>query len=213
MIEQDEIWVKIPNSLHFAISNKGRIKRLSYLRLHNINKTYFQTKENILTPSNNNSKKYWRMIIFYENNVKITESIHRLVAKAFIPNLNNLPQVNHIDGNKNNNCVENLEWCTNIKNMNHRYEKLKFFSNPTGEKCNFSKLKQENVFEIAEMLKLGFKVKVIAEKFKVCCTTISEIKNGRSWRHLNLFKPKEKKSEKYFNIRYVPTTQETEETL
>lgn len=48
--------------------------------------------------------------------------IHRLVAMAFIPNTNNYPQINHIDGNKRNNAATNLEWCTNAENQNHAFK-------------------------------------------------------------------------------------------
>lgn len=53
---------------------------------------------------------------------KITEKVHRLVAKAFLPNPYNLPEVNHIDGNKSNNSVSNLEWCDNSHNKYHAYK-------------------------------------------------------------------------------------------
>ena len=54
--------------------------------------------------------------------VKMSFKVHREVAKAFIPNPDNLPQVNHMDGDKNNNCVSNLEWVTNRENANHAIE-------------------------------------------------------------------------------------------
>ena len=63
-------------------------------------------------------------------------SVHRLVAEAFIPNYNKLPQVNHIDGNKQNNHVANLEWCTAKHNMNEAVR--------TGLFDNCKKIQKEN---------------------------------------------------------------------
>lgn len=67
-----------------------------------------------------NSKGYIQ-IALYKNNKRHILLIHRLVAEAFIPNPNKLPQVNHKDGNKENNVLENLEWCDNSYNQTHAW--------------------------------------------------------------------------------------------
>lgn len=74
-----------------------------------------------------NSKKYlkpssingYMVVSLYKNSRQKQRLVHRLVAEAFIPNTDNLPEVNHKDENKNNNAVENLEWCTPVYNINY----------------------------------------------------------------------------------------------
>ena len=89
---------------HYAVSSMGRVKNLETGR--------------ILKPLDDGSRGYKRVCLsnyHYKKRFKI----HRLVAIEFIPNPNNLPQVNHIDGNKENNCVSNLEWVSVKENVIH----------------------------------------------------------------------------------------------
>lgn len=61
----------------------------------------------------------YKQVILVKNGVRKRHLLHRLVAQAFIPNHENKPQVNHIDENKTNNNVSNLEWVTSKENINH----------------------------------------------------------------------------------------------
>lgn len=115
------------------------------------------------------------------NGVRFTRNIHRLLAVTFIPNPNNLPCVNHIDGDKLNNKLENLEWVSYAKNIKHAYDNGLTVA-AKGEARSI--LKNEDVLEIVKLKNSGFTLKTIAEKFNISASTVSDIVNGRTWRHI-----------------------------
>ena len=101
----DEIWRDIDGYKGlYQVSNKGRVKSL------------YNDSERILKPWINNDG--YLNVVLYKNTVAQHRLVHRLVAEVFIPNLYNKPQVNHLDENKLNNCVNNLEWATAKENSN-----------------------------------------------------------------------------------------------
>ena len=67
-------------------------------------------------------RKGYATVILRKNGVSKIHSVHRLIAQAFIPNPLQLPYVNHKDGNKSNNDISNLEWCTHLENMRHAFK-------------------------------------------------------------------------------------------
>lgn len=103
--------------------------------------------------------------------------VHRLVAEKYVPNPENKPQVNHKDGNKLNNSVENLEWVTNMENRQHAVKNLLHL---TGEKCPWSKLTQKDVVFIR--LSKDLTAQELAEKYNVSVSTIRAVRQGKSWK-------------------------------
>lgn len=83
----------------------------------------------------NTSDKGYKTILIREGGKEHTVFVHRLIAKAFIPNPENKPQINHINGDKTDNRPENLEWCTNLENRRHRSEVLKHYGRRTPIRC------------------------------------------------------------------------------
>ena len=116
-----EIWKDIANFSKYQVSNLGRIKskgRYTKVGIKNQDKCY--RKEYIVDGFIN--KKGYKQVTLYDDNGKPkTMRVHKLVALAFIENKDNLPQINHKDGNKQNNCVDNLEWCTHQENVLHAF--------------------------------------------------------------------------------------------
>lgn len=139
MEKNNEIWRDIKGYPNYQVSNLGRIKSLNYHRTG---------KEKILK-SAKNSKGYL-LIVLYKDGKGKTNRIHRIVASAFLPNPDNLPQVNHKDEDKTNNTIwinddgsvdlnkSNLEWCDCKYNINYgsrtkKTQKLILQFSKTGE--------------------------------------------------------------------------------
>lgn len=111
---EQEIWKDIEGyEGKYQVSNFGNVRSLMYHNAKGIKRI------SLLKPATD-ACGYFRCALS-KNNILTTYKVHRLVAQAFIPNPNNYPQINHIDGNKKNNNVENLEWCTNSMNQVHAY--------------------------------------------------------------------------------------------
>lgn len=103
----------------YEVSNQGRVRSIDRHVRHWQGGLSF-IKGKMLKPSNNNAKGYYRVLLFNSSeNRKKCCAVHRLVAEAFVPNPNNLPQVNHIDEDKSNNRADNLEWCDNQYNCSY----------------------------------------------------------------------------------------------
>lgn len=108
------------------------------------------------------------------NNKAKNAPVHRLVAKAFIPNPDNLPQVNHKNGIKLNNVPENLEWCSNLDNQRHAWN----------SDLKTVKLTTLQVLEIREALFNGISNTELANKYNVDQSSISNIKTNRTWKNI-----------------------------
>ena len=109
--------------------------------------------------------------------------VHRLVAEAFILNPNRLPEVNHIDGNKQNNSVDNLEWCTRSQNTSHAFKTG--LRNYNGCKNPHSKLTQSDVETIRRIYVRGKHCENnsygLAKRYNVSPKTIQNVVNGNHY--------------------------------
>ena len=151
----------------YQISNNGSVKSLE-----RINSRGYILKEKTLN-SNINSWGY-KVITLHKNCFRKTVLVHRLVAEAFIPNLYKKAQVNHKSGNKLDNYVDNLEWCTGSENMIHAY-KTGLRKLPIGELNPNAKLSFLEKKEIKKLKSEGLKIRDISIMYRVSKSEIYNI--------------------------------------
>ena len=119
---EDKKFGKILNGYEgiYQVSNLGRIKSLDRRVKDNRRERYQNLKGKQLKFTDNG--RGYQLVFLTKESKRINKYVHRLVAETFIPNPKNLPEVNHKDLNKSNNCIDNLEWITNADNKRH-YQK------------------------------------------------------------------------------------------
>lgn len=174
----------------YMVSNLGR---LCHLKLHDNFIEYCLIKGAVWSSTKCKGKtSYLTDKLTYGNKTKDIKR-HRLVAYAFIPNPNNLPEINHIDGNGLNNRVDNLEWVSSHENALHARRVLKraLNSGNTGEKCAASKLTWNIVNSIREEYKNNPDIlyEEIAKKYDITRSCVSSIIRNRSWKDDNYIPP------------------------
>jgi hypothetical protein len=158
----------------------GRVKSLSRKIIRGRGGAYFP-KEKFMQ-LRKNKQGYIKTFLTKNSSSKLC-AVHRLVSNAFIPNTENKPQVNHKNGIKADNYVENLEWVTGSENCKHAF-RIGLECNK-GEKNPIAKLTEINVIEIRNEYSAGnTSHSLLAIKYKVTSRLIWAILNRRAWTHI-----------------------------
>lgn len=175
---------KIEGFEKYLVDEKGNVYSSDYNHSSKIKmlKTYFD-------------KDGYKYVIFVINNQRIKKQVHRLIALTFIPNPLNKPQVNHKNGVKDDNKIDNLEWVTSRENIIHNYRVLgrkasklsreKASQRLSGERNMKAKTNCREVENIRQMREKGMMYKDIKNHVNISISQICSICNGKSWNSIS----------------------------
>lgn len=163
-----EVWKYIKGYENlYLISNLGNIKSLPK-----------KTRKGIRLLKPVKTQHYFTIDLVKEKKVK-KYLLHRLVAQTFLENKENKPQVNHIDGDKSNNSIKNLEWNTRSENQLHSISTgLRTTVGAKNSQCKLSDNLVKQIFYDKRIYKL------ISKDFGISIPTVCDIKRGYSWTHI-----------------------------
>lgn len=155
-----ELWKPVDSyEESYEVSNFGRIRGINTC---------------ILSPQK--TKKGYLRVQLYKDGKRQSCDLHRVIAIAFITNLYNKKEVNHIDNNRSNNVLSNLEWVTSVENRHHC---VKQGRHNQGEKQHSAKLRVEDILEIKSSTASGFS---LSKKYGVSDESIYKIRRGITWK-------------------------------
>lgn len=166
-----EIWKDIPNYPNYQASSLGRIK------------SYSKDQNGYIISQHISSNGYLRASLKHENGKNHCVGVHRYIALAFIPNPDNLPEVNHKNGIKTDNRPENLEWVTSSQNHLHAYRELGKQSWAKGKHLKTRAKFSETEVRIIRNTTLG--LKELAEYFGCDQSTIFYIRKRRTYKYID----------------------------
>ena len=175
----EEVWKPIPGYEGYEVSSLGNVRSVDrVVSITSCNGKRFERnyRGKLIKPQLDGNGNYLHVSL---GRRKIA-NVHRLVAKAFLPNPNNFPEVNHKDENKLNNHVGNLEWCDHSYNSNYGSRR----NSVKGEKNPMNQYKEEVVREIKEAYipnDKEFGVSGLAKKYGMSQTHVCAIVKGRRW--------------------------------
>ena len=170
----NEVWKSAKGFSRYLCSNFGRIKSTKY-RGHK--------KDGLINQAI--SGGYYKSVYFDDNGKYNSINSHRLICLAFYPNEDyKILEVNHKDGNKLNNNIDNLEWCTRQENIKHCIENnLQYVLK--GEEIGNSILKEHQVLEIrTKHIPRKYTIQMIADEYGVKHGTIKNLLLGNTWKHI-----------------------------
>lgn len=192
----EEIWKDVVGyEGYYQVSNLGRVRSLDRIVRHK-NGIITKYKSKIISQAKN--RYGYIMVRLSKNCITTSFSVHRLVAIAFIDYDENRPEVNHIDGNKENNCVDNLEWCTRSQNIIHACKKglrdtckkssiknFKIASEKNKRKVNQYDLNDKFIKQWEYISDVAKKMKYDSSSISKCCRGKAKTAYGYKWEYAN----------------------------
>lgn len=178
----DEIWKDVPDyEGYYQVSSLGRVRSCDRFVAHSGGGKR-TVRQRVLNQCKDRYG-YWNVCLCFNGKPK-TVTVHSLVAKAFIGDRLTGDQINHIDGNKDNNSLRNLEYCSPSKNNQHAYD-LGLKVAAKGENQGSSKLTQAQVLRIREAYASGgVSQAALAKLYGIGQQTVCRIIARKTWKHI-----------------------------